>query len=100
MPLPLSDQIMVFSKDTGNSEAGTDLGAVFPPFTTAERDSIAGPKEGAILYNSTEEVFNGFIGGSWETLLTVPTGTDIILTSDNVGQVLISDNTGNVLIGG
>lgn len=65
MPLPLSDQIMVFSADTGHSEPGTNLGAVLPSFTDTERDAISSPKDGAMIFNTTDNEMQLFFNDQW-----------------------------------
>ena len=50
--------------------------AAFRPnsMTTSQRDAIAAPGNGDIIYNSTTSVLNQYIGGAWTTFATGTTG--------------------------
>ena len=65
MSLPDEDQIIVFSADTGNVKTGSDLGVVLPSFTTTERDAISTPKNGAVIFNSTDNELQSYHSGQW-----------------------------------
>ena len=41
---------------------------ILPSFTTAERDAIASPATGRIIYNSTTNKINFYSGSSWEAV--------------------------------
>lgn len=50
---------------------GTDKkGVILPRITTTERDAIASPAEGLLIYNTTEGAFQYFTGGNWVQLGT------------------------------
>jgi hypothetical protein len=44
--------------------AGTS-GALLPRLTTAQRDAIASPANGLVIYNTTTNTFQGRAGGAW-----------------------------------
>ena len=43
----------------------TTKGLLIPRLTTAQRDAIAGPELGLMVYNTTTNAFNFYNGGSW-----------------------------------
>lgn len=65
MTSTLSQRIMVFSEDSGNVEIGDETGAVFPPFTTTERDAVSSPKDGAVIFNTTDNELQTYHSGQW-----------------------------------
>jgi uncharacterized protein (TIGR02145 family) len=52
----------------------TTKGFLPPRMTTAQRDAIAFPAEGLIIYNTNEKEINVFKGSSWGPLTTVTCG--------------------------
>tara|TARA_B100000214_G_scaffold126276_1_gene89811 strand:- start:414 stop:1352 length:939 start_codon:yes stop_codon:yes gene_type:complete len=48
--------------------SSTEGGVIVPRMTTAERNAIAAPTNGEIIYNSTTHKFQGRADGSWEDL--------------------------------
>lgn len=65
--LPIAGRIMVHNSPNGaNIGDGSSAGAVLPPFTTTERDAISSPKDGAMIYNSTQDFINIFFQGAWQ----------------------------------
>uniref|UniRef100_UPI0019D337A8 hypothetical protein n=1 Tax=Brachyspira hyodysenteriae TaxID=159 RepID=UPI0019D337A8 len=57
-----------------------DKAFVPPTVTTSQRDSIASPSNGMIVYNSTTGAMNQYIGGAWTTFATgsVVNATDAV----------------------
>jgi len=80
----LFNRIMVFSEDSGGPETGDEVGAVFPPFTTTERDAIVTPKLGAGIYNSTQDDMNFFFNNKWNTYATRPLQENVPTTPFDV----------------
>ena len=75
---------------TGTSSAGLAVKTM----TTAQRDSIASPSNGSVIYNSTTLTLNAYAGGAWGPIgggsLTVGTtaisgGTTTRILYDNAG---------------
>ena len=85
--MPVADEPIKFVADNG---------IVVPPRTTTERDAIADPNDGAVIFNSTAELFNFFFNSEWrafierplqETVTTTPfavTTEDILLVDPGV----------------
>lgn len=45
--------------------SSTTGGVLFPRLTTTERNAIASPANGLMIYNSTTNKFQGYAGGAW-----------------------------------
>ena len=52
--------------------------------TTSQRDAIASPTNGMIVYNSTTGVMNQYIGGAWTTFAT---GTTSLAANNTAGKL-------------
>ena len=68
----------------------TTKGFLPPRMTTGERDSIASPAAGLIIYNTSSSTFDGFDGTSWGELggaglWTEGSGSDIYRLNGNIG---------------
>ena len=46
-----------------------DKGFLPPRMTTAERDAIPNPTGGMIIYNTTDNKFQGYENGAWANLI-------------------------------
>jgi hypothetical protein len=58
--------------------SSTQKGFLPPRMTTAQRDSIANPADGLVIFNLTEGCLNYFFGGlwyEWKAKITYPAGT-------------------------
>jgi hypothetical protein len=47
--------------------SSTKKGILFPRMTTAQRDAIASPAEGLMIYNTSTSCINTFRGGAWKS---------------------------------
>lgn len=63
---------------------GTTKALKPPAVTTAQRDAIASPANGMIVYNSTTGVMNQYISGAWTTFATGTTANAADATSGKV----------------
>ena len=70
----------------------TDKGLLIPRMTMAERDAIANPATGLMVFLTTDETFSYFNGTEWIQVNTQwkPTGSDIYF---DVGQVGVGTST-------
>ncbi len=50
----------------------TDKGFLPPRMTTAQRNAIATPSEGLVIYNTNEKALNVFTGTAWSSLTPLP----------------------------
>lgn len=67
--------------------SSTTSGLLIPRVTTAERNAIASPATGLIIYNTTTNLINFFDGVVWQTYINIiPTGT-LVLLSNNEADV-------------
>lgn len=53
---------------TDNDGAVIGGGVVPPHMTTAERDAVDSPREGAVIYNTTTNKLNFYNGTAWEAV--------------------------------
>lgn len=68
----------------------TDKAFVPPTVTTSQRDAIASPTNGMIVYNSTTGVMNQYIGGAWTAFAS---GTTVEAANNVAGKVDIASAT-------
>lgn len=69
---------------SGLSMTATDKAFVPPTVTTTQRDAIAGPTNGMIVFNSTTGVMNQYVGGVWTTFAS---GTTANAANNTAGKV-------------
>jgi hypothetical protein len=72
----------------------TTGGIVFPRMTLTQRNAIASPVDGMVIYNTTNAKFDGYHSGAWRTILSFTTHS----ISDTVGAIF--GITGNSLTSG
>ncbi len=59
---------LVLAPQTDNDGNVIGGGLVLPPMTTTERDAIASPKSGTLVYNSTTNKANLRVAAAWEAI--------------------------------
>ncbi len=69
----LSDSTSIFSVAVnGNTTVNTTTGAFSPPrMTTTQRDAVASPSNGMMIYNTSTDKFNVYQAGGWVALVTI-----------------------------
>lgn len=74
-PVCLFAQGVKISSTPGNPDPSsmleidaTNKGVLFPRMTTTQRNAIANPAAGLIIYNSTTACFEGYFPGGWKTI--------------------------------
>jgi hypothetical protein len=85
----LLGQVLVGTTGTLDAAAAlqvesTTKGLLFPRMTTTQRDAIASPPNGLLVYNSTTGAVNARAAGAWVALATGSGGTAALLTPDSV----------------
>lgn len=50
----------------------TQYGALIPPITTEQRDSIQEPMDGQTITNSDRKTLQVYLNGGWQEILTIP----------------------------
>ncbi len=68
--------------------ASTTKGVLFPKMTTTQRDAIVSPSTGLLIYNTTTNKYNVYIGSAWLPLIFSGSLTDKrVVTSDANGNL-------------
>jgi hypothetical protein len=63
--------------------ASTSKGILIPRMTTAQRDAIASPANGLMIYNSTTRQYNFYNGSRWQNVGAIPKGGIVLSTTFN-----------------
>ena len=74
----------------GVTLSGTTKTLRFPQMTTTQRDNIASPSNGMVVYNTTTGVMNQYIGGAWTTFAT---GTTANAADGTSGKLDVATTT-------
>lgn len=88
--------------------SSTDKGVLLPRMTEAERDAIANPIQGLLIYNTEDDCFNYYTGTNWvkdcgRSLTTDSEATTAASgggTGFDRGNAITTDSEGNVIVGG
>jgi N-acetylneuraminic acid mutarotase len=78
---------------TPNSSAQLDIssnnkGLLIPRLTTVQRDAIATPANGLMIYNSTTKQYNFFNGTKWQNVSGVPKGAIVLSTTEKDSSLI------------
>ncbi len=80
---------------TPNSSAQLDInstnkGILIPRLTTTQRNAIANPANGLMIYNSTTKQHNLYNGTRWQTINSVPKGS-MVLSNSNYDTTIMNE---------
>ncbi len=77
------------------SMTSTTKGFLPPRMTTTQRDAIATPATGLMIYNTTTGAYNVYDGAAWVALAQLTSGGDIQLTTAGKGIIVKDASNGN-----
>lgn len=84
---------------SGITLTGVDEAFRLTQVTTAQRDAIASPENGMMVYNTTTGVINQYIAGSWEAIGTTGVSNASETAAGKVELATIKEMTGATIVG-
>jgi hypothetical protein len=87
----------------------TTLGFGLPVMTSTQRDAISAPKEGLLVFNSTDDTISVRANGAWTNISSTPTGfptlsfnaqsgTSYTLVLADAGKMIRASNAASIII--
>jgi hypothetical protein len=70
--------------------SSTSKGILIPRMTTAQRNAVAAPSNGLMIYNTTTKQYNFYNGVRWQNVSGIPKGA-MILSNSNYDTAIIKE---------
>jgi len=77
------------------SMTSTTKGFLPPRMTTTQRDAIATPATGLVIYNTTTSALNVYTGAAWVALIQLDSSGNVQLTTAGAGFIVKDASNGN-----
>ncbi len=72
------------------SMTSTTAGFLPPRMTTTQRDAIATPATGLVIYNTTTSAYNFYDGANWLPMLMANSSGDVVLSTAAKGIIVVT----------